>query len=254
MIINKNLIEAYEHDRDPSNLAEFALLKNYEAPSAMRKEVVKELQTQLEEIIEEFPTFNQELWNVLFHQQNSLLNHVIVVPVVGTKDHPIVKQMDQIYLLIDLIQIANVTPIVHQMTYVMQNILHTELCKLCIRAVYPFEAQSYQEMLDYSTFCNGLANFIAWNEKAAQYQFYTEKYEPYKERVFGMLSSAAEIKDRALQHKILLQATAGDFWNQFPGAAGMFYFDDLYQEYGTQGVLVRYQQGWKYFVSHIFHE
>lgn len=253
MYIQTELIQAFLSDSAIEETALFSLLDDFTKPDPMRKEVVKELTNRLTQIVEAFPTFNPAIWNVLFQDTQDITDDIIIVPVAGTKGHCMIKE-DHLYILVDLIQIADMTPIVSQMCYVMQNYLHQEIAQLCIRQHYPFTAQSYHEMLDYFTFTNGLANYIAWNESAHLYKFQTEKYDPYKEKAFGMLYSAIEVENKALQHKVLSSATHGDFWNQFPGVAGMFYINDLYQEFGVKGLQSLFQTGWMHLCDRIFQE
>lgn len=252
MKLNKEIVETFIQDGSFLSCTYYPFLKSFHAPDPKRKEVVIELSAQLEALVEAFPTFNTALWTSLFPTMDKVLQKVTIVPVVGTSQHSVITSGEEILIFLDLHYIADITPIVSQMSYIMQNYLHLQLCQRCIRDDYPFTAQSYQELLAYDTFVHGLANFIAWNANAKQYKFYTEKYEPYKEKAFGMLASALEVENKALQHRILLESSKGEFWSQFPKVAGMFYFDDMYREYGVQGINVLYKRGWKHFVTHIF--
>lgn len=252
MKVNSEIIQAFLSDSDIESCETFPFLNNYQTPDKKRKDVVQELQSQLETIIEEFPVFNHELWKVLFKENHPLLEKIILLPVVGTSGNRVYKTEDHVYILIDLIHIADFTPIVSQMVYIMQNYLTKEISKLCIYHDYPLESKHYQDILDYFTFCHGLSNYLAWNEHVKDYRFYTDKYEPYKEKAFGSLAGACDIENKAMQHKILIAATSGDLWSQFPSAAGMFYFDDIYREFGQKGIQVIYKKGPEKFVQSIF--
>lgn len=252
MNYNTELIQAYLEDKNIEECRCFSLLEQYESPDQKRKDVVQELFSQLESILEEFPVFNKHLWNELFQDKQKVLDKLTVIPVVGTRRNQIIKEDDNIYILMDLIHIANYTPIVSQMIYIMQNYLTLEISRLCIHEAFPLINRNYLSLLDYFTFCNGLSNFLAWNENAEEYKFHLEKYEPYKEKAFGMLAGAMNVTNKALQHKILISATNGDLWNQFPSSAGMFYFHDLYSEYGTVGMSAIYKKGPEQFIQHIF--
>lgn len=252
MKYNTELIQAYLEDKQIEDCSCFSLLKQFESPDKKRKDVVQELAEQLEDILEEFPVFNKGLWKALFHNSQKVLNQLSVVPVVGTHRNQIISKDDRIYILMDLIHIADYTHIVSQMTYIMQNYLTLEISRLCIHEDFPILHRNYLSLLDYFTFCNGLSNFLAWNEKAEDYKFHMEKYEPYKEKAFGMLAGALDVTNKALQHKILINATNGDLWNQFPSSAGMFYFHDLYSEYGKAGITAIYKKGPERFIQHIF--
>lgn len=253
MKCNTEVIQAYVEDLAIENVSCFSLLEPFEAPDKKRKDVVKELLDQLEHILEEFPVFNKTLWNQLFQNQQSLLDDLMIIPVVGTHRNEIIKEGSHTYILLDLIHIADYTPIVSQMVYIMQNYLTLEISRLCIHDAFPIRNKSYLALLDYFTFCNGLSNFLAWNEHADDYKFHTEKYEPYKEKAFGMLAGSMEVINKVVQHKILISATSGDLWSQFPSSAGMFYFHDIYSEYGNVGVIARYRKGPEHFIHTIFH-
>lgn len=252
MKINNEIIDAFLNDHNIENCEAFPLLKDYKTPDSKRKDVVAELFSQLETIVEEFPVFNHELWKVLFKENHPILEKIIILPVVGTNANRVWKTEDKIYILLDLIHIADYTPIVSQMVYIIQNYLTKEIGKLCIYHDYPLDSKHYQDILDYFTFCHGLSNYLAWNEHAKEYRFYTEKYEPYKEKAFGSLAGACDVQNKAIQHKILITATSGDLWSQFPTAAGMFYFDDIYREYGQKGIQILYRKGPEKFVQSIF--
>ena len=254
MKINSEIIEAYLNDKDMKTCELYPLLKGFRKPSVKRKDVCKELLSQLESILEEFPTFNKDLWNQLFHDKGLLLDRITIVPTVGVKEHTIKKDDNHIYILMDLIMVADVTPMVAQMQYVIENFLSLEITRLCIHDSYPMKSNNYQYMLDYFTFSNGLSNFISWNAQAKNYKFHTQKYEPYKEKVFALLLQSMSIDNKALQHKVLMSAVSGDFWTQFPGAAGMFYFNDVFREYGNDGIFALYKKGPDHFVRHIFCE
>lgn len=74
-------------------------------------------------------------------------------------------------------------------------------------------------MLDDMTFTHGLANWLAWNRNCKEYKFQDDRYEPHKEKAFGMLAQAITIENKALQHTVLHKALHSDFWNQFTAVA-----------------------------------
>lgn len=65
---------------------------------------------------------------------------------------------------------------------------------------------------------------------------------------------AKELKDSQLQKQILSFLDTCSFWENFPAAAGMFFFDDIYREKGRDGIIEYIQKGSKNFVRHIFEE
>ena len=253
MIFERGIIDAYLRDENIKEAPYAVLLEHFTQPDGKRKDVVKELCSQLEDIVEEFPTFNPKLWMALFPDMGKKLEDVRIIAVVGCKENRLLVQEDETLIFIDLIHIADYTRIVSQMVYVLQNYVTFELARLCIRRDFPIHSRKYMDLLNHLTFTNGLTNYLAWNEDCAQYRFYMEKYEPRKEKAFGLLAQAMEVENKALQHKILISSTSGDFWNQFPAVAGMFYFDDIYRDLGKDGIQLLYRHGPKSFIQTIFH-
>lgn len=254
MNINTSIVTAFLSDKDLTKEDSFWLLKNYKEPDAKRKDIIRELTSQLTTIIEQFPTFNAPLWNVLFPHSDTILDTITIYPVVGDSQsgNHIEKKDGSIYFVIDILYIADFTRIVSQMSYILQNYLTFELAKICIHHDYPITSKKYMDILNSLAFTNGLANYLAWNQSCTRYKFHTEKYEKYKEHAFGMLASAVEVQNKAVQQKVLLHAISKDFWTQFPSISGMFYFDDIYHDLGMQGIRMLYQQGPKNFIQTIF--
>lgn len=255
MNFNTSIISAFLSDKDITKEESFWLIQNYRKPNDQRKDIVKALASKLNDIIEKFPTFNAPLWNVLFPCCETILDTIWICPVVG--DHAygnhVIQKDDAIYVVIDLLYVANFTRIVSQMEYMMQNFLTFEIAKVCIHHDYPLQSKRYVDVLNHLAFTNGLANYLAWNHSCSLYKFYTEKYETHKEKAFGLLASAMEIQDNDMQQKILKSAETADFWNQFPSVAGLFYFDDIYREFDIRGIQILYQQGPRNFIQTIFH-
>lgn len=254
MNMNTSIVSAFLLDKDLTKEDSFWLLQNYKKPDSKRKDIVRELSLKLTTIIEKFPTFNAPLWNVLFPHSDELLDTIVICPVVGDYEsgNHIEKKDGTIYFVIDLLYIADFTRIVSQMLYILQNYLTFEIAKICIHHDYPITTKKYIDILNSLAFTNGLANYLSWNISCAQYKFHGEKYEKHKEHAFGMLASAIEVQNKAIQQKILMHAISKDFWSQFPSVAGMFYFDDIYRDLGVQGLRLLYQQGPKNFIQTIF--
>lgn len=228
------------------------LLQEYEEPDRKRKDIVEELNKQLSTMIEDYPVFNKELWNMLFFS-SPMLDTIHICPVVGTKKIGYQQKTENaLYLMIDLIHVANYTQLVSQMVYILQNYITLELAKICIQGTYPTQPTSYIDSLNQFAFTNGLANYLAWNESCDDYQFSSDKYEPHKEKAFGLLAQAIDIQDPQVQYTIVENIVTADFWNQFPSVAGMFYFHDIYQEQGKEGILTLFTQGPQAFIQTIF--
>lgn len=252
MQYDNSIVSAFLNGTDITNEKYFYFLKNYKTPDIKRKDIVKELDHQLKTILDEFPTFNKNLFNKLFPNIKKDLNNFCILAVVGTEQNCIVDKEGTVYILIDLIHIANYTRIVSQMVYIMQNYLTLEITKYLITKQYPLTSNNYIDILNHLSFTNGLSNYLAWNESCDNYIFYTPKYDTYKEKSFGLLAQAIEIDDISLQQRLLENIPSADFWNQFPIIAGMFYFDDVYREKGYDGILEIYNRGPKDFIHNIY--
>lgn len=254
MQLDDTLIQAFLNQKALREQANFWMITSFEEPDIKRKDIVVELLHRLHTIIDEFPTFNATLWNALFVNQKTLVDTITICPIVGSKDTMgrVEQQDDQIYIIIDLLQTANYTQIVSQMEYVLQNYIANEVAKLCIRADFPLLANDYLSLLNQNTFMFGLSNFLSWGEDVEHYKFHIEKYEPYKERSFGILAHALEVSDNKTQTKLLYVIHNASFWDQFPSVAGMFYFDDTYKEYGLEGIVKLYRKGPTSFIQIMF--
>lgn len=254
MLYDNHIAAAFLEGRPAAQEAYFYLLQDFTEPDIKRRDIVRELDSQLESIVEEFPVFNSELFEAVFPNYREQLNKVCIIAVVGTKENRIVKTEDSFCILIDLIHIADYTRIVSQMTYILQNYLTFEISKYLIQEQFPVRSRKYLSLLNHLAFTNGLSNYLAWNASCNHYKFYTQKYESHKERAFGLLAQALQVETKALQHKILVSAVTQEFWNQFPAVAGMFYFDNIYRDLGKEGVVLVYKHGPKNFIQTIFHE
>lgn len=254
MKVDTTLIEAYLNDQSLSETFPYTFIRNFKNPDQKRKDVVKELTSQLKNIIEDFPQFNHTLWNQLFNNSSNILNSIHILPVVGEYSSfaHVEKKDNQFYIVIDLIKVADFTRIVPQMVYILNNYLTTEITKICILHNYAIPSKKYIDILNEMVFAHGLANWLAWNEDCKQYKFQTSHYDSHKEKAFGLLAQAVQVENKALQHKIILNILDSDFWNQFPAVAGMFYFDDLFHDLGEKGILLAYQHGPKDFIKMIY--
>lgn len=220
-----------------------------------RTEVVVELKKRTLRCIENFPSFNRSLFTGLFPQLREKQKEITVHLVVGSSAATYKVHNEQgIHLIIDLLQVADLTPIVSQMMYVIENYLHFETALYCIETVHgkPQAQMDYQSMLNYQAFTQGLATYLAWNGDNNTYCFSQPKYEETRERSFGMLYEAFQTKDPLLQRKILASLPKLSFWNQFPMISVLFYLDDQYHENGNQGIITFYQNGWEHVISSIF--
>ena len=230
-------------------------VQHYQTPDPKRKDVVVELKKQLEIIVDEFPHFNHDLWHELFQDQVSLLDRITILPVVGEQKvySRTIKEENHYIIVLDLHLIANFTPIISQMVYILQNHLTCEITKLVIADRYPLTEKTYMSLLDHMTFTHGLANWLAWNQNCKDYKFYTEQYEKHKEEAFGMLAQAMSLEDKSVQFRLIQSVLNRDLWEQFPTIAGLFFFDDVFREVGKEGIFYLYKHGPTNFISLIFH-
>lgn len=218
-----------------------------------RQEVSAELKTRMLDSLARFPSFNHALFMALFPTLDHTLEKVNVHLVVSTRQLFHMAKRDQtIDLFIDLIQAANHTHIVSQMLYLILYSLHSAIAKHCLQERWTIQEDSYQKRLNHLCFIEGFATYLAWNEDAANYRFYTDRYEQKKERAFGLLYHAFQTTDTVIQEKIFTSRTAIPFWNQFWTTAPLFYIDDIYRSDSIDGVRALYEQGWSHFVETIF--
>ncbi len=254
MILKDSIIQAYLQSKPIHTAQDYILLRNLTTPDNSRIEIVKELYQRLIMMLQQFPIFNQELWNALFPNWKNTLKDVYILPVVGLTSsiHPIQIIDGRTYIVIDLIQTANYTRIVSQMEYLLQNLLMNSLAELCIQDSYPLKPVSYLQTLDCMFFKEGLKTYLSWNKNCNHYVFQDEKYTKRKEMTFGFLYDAVNIKDETTQENILQHIQQADFWNQFPMIAGLFFFDDIYHNEGMQGIVDIFQKGPHNIISSIF--
>lgn len=253
MHIQDSIIQAYLQDIPIKDAIDFSKLKGFKKPVSTRKEVVEELNRQLHQIVQQFPVFNASLWKQIFDSKE--LENIIIFPVVGSypRENRVFLYENSTVIQIDLLFIADYTPIVSQMCYILKNYITLEVSKLLLKKKEPVP-QNFLETLDRMVFVGGLANFLAWNEDCNNYVFGKDTYDKKKEEVFGLLYQAKELKDSQLQKQILSFLDTCSFWENFPAAAGMFFFDDIYREKGRDGIIEYIQKGSKNFVRHIFEE
>ena len=141
MLYDNRIAAAFLEGRPVTEEKHFYLLQEYKEADPKRRDIVQELDSQLESIVEEFPTFNKELFEAVFPNYREQLKTVCIMAVVGTKENRIVKSEEGLCILIDLIHIADYTRIVSQMTYILQNYLTFELSKYLIQKQFPVRSR-----------------------------------------------------------------------------------------------------------------
>lgn len=221
-------------------------------PDAKRKEVVIELTRQLHILLKEGLFFNQSLFECLFPNYQTLLDHATIYLVVGAPKpyDAIVRQKNgEFIFLIDLHQIADYVSEIHKMIYIIRNFLTKECAHICIHEAFPYkQINQFSDMIRYMSFDEGLATYLSWGEDAINYQLSTEKYDEYRKHAFIMLKMALIEEDLENQQHALQLATAGDFWERFPVVGGMFLWEILYREHGIDALQQIYMEGWHAFL------
>ena len=108
-----------------------------------------------------------------FPSLDTIVKETEIILIAAASDVPTYIRMHEgkAYLIIDLIQVANLTRIVAAMMHVIDNFICLETAMRCIAAEWPVSALSYTEKLDWICFRQGLANWLAWGEDSTVYQF-----------------------------------------------------------------------------------
>lgn len=253
MHIQDSIIQAYLQDTPFEEAYDFSKLSGFKKPTPIRKEVVEELNKQLHQIVQNFPVFNTFLWKQIFTKDQ--LDNIVILPVVGSypRENKTFSFENSIVLQIDLLLIADYTPIVSQMCYILKNYITVELAKILLMKQQA-KPLTFLDKLDQMVYIGGIANYLAWNEDCSQYVFSNPTYDKKKEEVFGLLYQVQELEDIENQTKLLTFLKHCSFWENFPAVAGMFYLDDIYHEKGMDGMIACMQRGSKCFIKHIFEE
>ena len=97
-----------------------------------RKEIVEELNRQLHQIVQQFPVFNASLWKQIFDSKE--LENIIIFPVVGSypRENRVFLYENSTVIQIDLLFIADYTPIVSQMCYILKKLYNIRSFKTII--------------------------------------------------------------------------------------------------------------------------
>ncbi|MCB6567088.1 hypothetical protein LI169_18735, partial [Desulfovibrio desulfuricans] len=86
-LYDRQIAAAYLEGRNPAHEEPFSLLQGYEIADPKRRDIVRELDVQLESIVEEFPTFNKDLFQAVFPKYEEQLRNVTIMAVVGTREN-----------------------------------------------------------------------------------------------------------------------------------------------------------------------
>lgn len=208
-----------------------------------RQEIVITLLNELAKYPDRFPLFNHDLICELCFDTLPLLEDITLLPIVGSHasfDNRIIQHNGKTYLLIDLLNVADYTPIVKQMTYILHNMMHVTILQYLIKVRKP---TTYIEQLEAMFFIDGFVQYLAWNVDCAAYNFQSETYAKRKEQSFQLLYRAVQVTDSNLQMQILKQLSTTDLWNTFPLACGIFFLDDFYHKEHEKGLCDYFAHG-----------
>ncbi|MEF9920793.1 MAG: hypothetical protein RR741_06720 [Erysipelotrichaceae bacterium] len=255
MKVNDSIIQAFINDKEIDKCIYNQIIEGkdlFTQPDYKRKEVVIELNKQVNETIESFSLFNSSLIKKLFPSYEAILKQLIIMPLVGVTPPLDLLKLElnhQSVLIIDLQQIANYSHEIDKMMYIIINFITQEIVRLCIETDYPKNVPlNYADKMSYLVFSEGLISYISWGNDYRNYQLITQKYAEKRGMNFMKLSQAMEIKEEYFQTKLLNMATQGEFWDRFGIIAGMFLWDIIGDEEKEEGILQAYKNGWKSFI------
>lgn len=236
----------------------------YEATKGRRKiemhrqDVVEALLKQLSLYASQgYPLWNQRLIHTLFQTELAKVEEVILLPIVGANasfDGALYTHEGNIYLLIDFLNIADYTPMLSQMTYILHNLMHVQLAQYLIKQRHPDNPTNFFTYLETSFFMDGLSQYLSWNEDVCATSFQDTSYDKRKEAAFGLLYQAIQIQEMETQKTIIDSLQSASFWNRFPQAAGMFFMDDVYQAKKEKGLRAVYTHGPSEIFSIVFEQ
>lgn len=247
MNIDTHLIDRYLQDEPVYADADAWIFRNTDPIDPRRHDVVHELCRQVCGL--RWPCFNPALHARLFPHLDTVLEEMSIILTAAASDVPtyLCEQDDQQHLVIDLIQVANLTRIVPAMMHIICNFISLTCAQRCIASDFPGSPASYAQQLDLCCFREGLANWLAWGSDAQDYQF----QDGLLKSAMRLLNEAYGESDPALQRLILTRVPALPFWKQFPLVAGMLTFHDVYQRGGIEAVHALYRSGWQAFCPRI---
>ena len=202
--------------------------------SPTRQEVVMHLCQELS-MYRRYPLWNHDVVTFLFPHHHLITKDVIIMPVVGSEkffDAKILPHEDEDYLIIDLLNVADYTTSVKEMRYILHNLCHVHLLRYVINNTYEMP-QGYYEELEYRFFCEGLTQYLSWNEDVRLYRLSEPRYLTRRKEAFRSLTAAVHVEGEKIQTQILQLMNRLDLWQRFPEIAGMFYCEYLFQ---TEGV------------------
>lgn len=210
-----------------------------------RQEIVLELLDKLIDYPRLLPIFNHNLILKLFPEMKTSLQDVTILPIVGAHQSflcDIVCYEGEQYLLIDLLNVANYTGILSQTMYIMNNVIHLTLIRYLMNKKFA-APETYMEKLESIFFVEGFTQYLAWNEKCADYKFQSDEYLQRKKRSFLFLQDALQVEDPIKQEQILNKLANSELFDNFVLASGIFFLDDLYHKENEKGLCDYFARG-----------
>lgn len=257
MILHDSIIRQFIQDEplDTSTYQVYPKPWIIPADHSKRKEVVMELHSRLYPILQQNSLFNIDLLRTLVSNCDFLLSNIHVhlfVHAPKPYDIYVVSKQDEHHIYIDLLQIADQSPIISRMLYIVQHELCRICSKICMQSSSMTSPKSYTALLNNDAFYNGFALLLSWNEDISTYNLQNSMYDEHKEKAFGMLYEAIQISDTKQQDNILNYLHHASFWNRFTRIASMFYLYDVYLESGFVGLSDIYDKKDDHFIQNIF--
>lgn len=258
MIIHDEVIHQFIHDKNIDASIFSVYPKNFElsTPNPMRKDVVLELHSQLLPILQQHSLFNISIMKQLDTSFEIFLNNVHIHLVVNApKPYDIYTFMDnqnEFHMYIDFIQIADQTPIVSRMMFIIQNQISEQCYLTYLKKQIKASSQDYLLNLNYQSFIYGFSTLLSWSNDIEKYTFQKPEYDQRKQQAFGMLMESIQIQELNKQAQILKFLEDASFWDQFTNVAGMFYLYDMYLEDGLDALKEIYKLGYTNFIQGIF--
>lgn len=257
MIVHDEVIRQFIEDKaiNESVYAGYPAAPQTTKADPKRKDIVMELHSRILPVLKENRFYNHTLCRELEKSYDEILNRMHVHLMVNAPSgfdiyHTVSDFQDHIF--IDLIQIADHTPIVTEMTYILMHHISRLCMRSCIKKRGLPVPESYLDHLDREAFIEGFSLLTAWNEDIQTYPFHKPSYDSRKEHAFGYLSVFIQEEDPLRQKDILNYLKQASFWDACTAIGGMFYLFDIYREEGIQRLISIYEKGYKGFITSIF--
>lgn len=258
MNLHDEIIHQYVHNQpfEDALFSIYPIKQAFHTPDPKRKDIVIELHRQVYESLQKGIVFQSELCQFMDKAWDSFLQQVhlhLVIDAPKSYDFYVVyDEQEAFHIYIDLIQIADHTPIVQQMMFLIQNQISEHCILAFLKKQHSCFSQDYLTLLNHHTFIYGMASLLSWGPNIDEFPFQQPTYDERKEQAFGMLFEASQITEPLQQQQLLKFVGKVSFWKQFTRVAGMFYIYDTYLELGGDGVYNLYKKGYQNFTQDIF--